>query len=371
MDLAARALARLTPEGWALLEALPPYDEAGELATAGERLRERRGHDAERRGRRADPVPAAARGRGRSSATFADGMLFTADGLEQATRLRGRGPARPAVSSAPASRACTTSAAASGPTRWRSPALDSRSRRRRRPVTAAVADRQPAALAGRARSGCGRRRGRRPSRRLRSPASAVWLDPARRTPRRADVARADPAGLPARRDLAAVVVRAGRRRAGAGDRGQALAVVAARRHPARRRGAVDLVGRRGARVRGVVGPARPTRRSHGGGAARDTCAEPVVIEVDETLAADHPGLASLHALGAWLYEPDRAVTQAGPAGALVAAPSTAELDTGLGYVTTRPARDESVGPALRVARGDAVSTEARCGPGSRPRRRPA
>ncbi|MFC5380118.1 class I SAM-dependent methyltransferase [Aquipuribacter nitratireducens] len=76
--------ALLRPEGWALLEALPPYDPDRALAL-GERLR-------------ADGVPpgtvaaALTQSRLRAAArdkvgAFADGMLFTPDGLEQATRL--------------------------------------------------------------------------------------------------------------------------------------------------------------------------------------------------------------------------------------------------------------------------------------------
>lgn len=74
----------LTQDGWSLLESLPPYQEATAMVTA-ERLR-RDGHD---------PVLVAAaltqsrlRLRGRAKfGPFADGMLFTAQGLEQATRL--------------------------------------------------------------------------------------------------------------------------------------------------------------------------------------------------------------------------------------------------------------------------------------------
>ncbi|HET8616949.1 MAG TPA: class I SAM-dependent methyltransferase [Actinomycetales bacterium] len=83
MDLPGmRAL--LTPEGWALLEQLPPYDEQESLQL-GERLR-KQGH--------APALVAAAltqsrlRARGQEKlGPFADGMLLTPDGLEQATRL--------------------------------------------------------------------------------------------------------------------------------------------------------------------------------------------------------------------------------------------------------------------------------------------
>ena len=76
--------ALLTPDGWALLESLPPYQES-QAMVLGERLRAE-GHD---------PVLVAAaltQSRLRSAARakfgpFADGMLFTQTGLEQATRL--------------------------------------------------------------------------------------------------------------------------------------------------------------------------------------------------------------------------------------------------------------------------------------------
>lgn len=74
----------LTPEGWALLSSLPPYEES-EALPLGERLRAE-GHD---------PALVAAaltqqRLRGRAAAKFgpfAERMLLTPDGLEQATRL--------------------------------------------------------------------------------------------------------------------------------------------------------------------------------------------------------------------------------------------------------------------------------------------
>jgi hypothetical protein len=74
----------LTRDGWALLESLPPYDETTAMALA-ERLR-REGHS--------PTLVAAALTQSRLRAAghakfgpFADGMLFTPAGLEQATRL--------------------------------------------------------------------------------------------------------------------------------------------------------------------------------------------------------------------------------------------------------------------------------------------
>ena len=74
----------LSPDGWALLNSLPPYDEKQAMALAT-RLRAE-GVDAD--------LAAAALTQSRLRAKahaklgdFADGMLFTPDGVEQATRL--------------------------------------------------------------------------------------------------------------------------------------------------------------------------------------------------------------------------------------------------------------------------------------------
>jgi THUMP domain-containing protein len=77
--------ALLTEQGWALLESLPPYDEA-EAMTLGERLRAA-GHPP------ALVAAALTQSRLRAAARdkfgpFAAGMLFTPTGLEQATRLQ-------------------------------------------------------------------------------------------------------------------------------------------------------------------------------------------------------------------------------------------------------------------------------------------
>src|SRR5664279_905683 len=83
MDLAS-VTKLVSGEGWGLLQSLPPYDESSALSL-GEGLR-LAGFDA-------DLVAAALtqsrlRAKGHDKfGEFADGMLFTADGLEQATRL--------------------------------------------------------------------------------------------------------------------------------------------------------------------------------------------------------------------------------------------------------------------------------------------
>lgn len=76
--------ALLTPHGWALLESLPPYDADGAMAL-GERLRGR-GHEPALVAAAMTQSRLRARGAGKFG-PFAAGMLFTATGLEQATRL--------------------------------------------------------------------------------------------------------------------------------------------------------------------------------------------------------------------------------------------------------------------------------------------
>lgn len=59
------------------------------------------------------------------------------------------------------------------------------------------------------------------------------------------------------------------------------------------------------------------------------------VRVDETMAEPlPPSPTSLSALGPWLYEPDRAVTRAGLLGAVTARTGGAEIEPGLGYVTS-------------------------------------
>src|SRR5215212_2549109 len=74
----------LTPAGWALLEQLPPYDEGRSLALS-ERLHAE-GHDPALVSAALTQTRLRARARDKLG-PFADAMLFTTDGLEQATRL--------------------------------------------------------------------------------------------------------------------------------------------------------------------------------------------------------------------------------------------------------------------------------------------
>ncbi|WP_179950878.1 class I SAM-dependent methyltransferase [Xylanimonas oleitrophica] len=74
----------LSPEGWALLGSLPPYDERRAMALAM-RLRDD-GVDPDLAAAALTQSRLRAKTRGKLG-SFADGMLFTPDGVEQATRL--------------------------------------------------------------------------------------------------------------------------------------------------------------------------------------------------------------------------------------------------------------------------------------------
>ena len=83
MDLAA-VKKLISGEGWGLLQSLPPYDESAALSL-GEGLRAA-GFDAGLVAAALTQSRLRAKGREKFG-DFAEGMLFTADGLEQATRL--------------------------------------------------------------------------------------------------------------------------------------------------------------------------------------------------------------------------------------------------------------------------------------------
>ena len=162
-------------EGWALLESLPPYDET-EVAGAGERLRAA-GDAAGARGGRAHPGPAAGRGRGPSS-----GRSPTACSSPPTAWSRRPGGRSPPATRSGSRRPASTRVAdlgcgiGGGPDR-----AGRRSAARSSPSTAtsstaAVADAEPAALAGRRASGA---RTPRPTD-LHRDAAAAFVDPARR-----------------------------------------------------------------------------------------------------------------------------------------------------------------------------------------------
>ncbi len=74
----------LTPQGWGLLQSLPPYDEGSAMAL-GQSLRAQ-GHDPALVAAALTQARLRLRGRDKLG-SFAEAMVFTPDGLEQATRL--------------------------------------------------------------------------------------------------------------------------------------------------------------------------------------------------------------------------------------------------------------------------------------------
>ena len=194
MDAGPELRELLSPEGLRLLDerradrvdAPTSCASSSRLRAAGPLRRPRR--------RRAQPGAAARQGARPSSATSPTRMLFTEDGLEQATRLRvaalhaGRFARRRASMSSP------TSAAASAPTRSPSPPSTSRCIAvERDEVTAAVAAYNLAPFPRRPR------RARRRRDADLAGVDGVWLDPARRAGGRR---LADPADWSPSLDLA-------------------------------------------------------------------------------------------------------------------------------------------------------------------------
>jgi hypothetical protein len=329
MDLAA-VTKLISGEGWGLLQSLPPYDESVALAL-GERLR-LAGFDT-------DLVAAALtqsrlRAKGHEKfGEFADGMLFTADGLEQATRLeiaarhaqRFRGAGMRQVFDLGCGIGADAMAIAG---------LDLR-------VNAIDSDEVTAALAGvnlRHWPGASVRVGDVEGTRLPTGEgarhAAAWLDPARRTP-----GVTDPRGR-TRRVF----------RLDAISPSWSTVQSVARSLPAT-----------GAKL----SPSFPHNAIPAGAEAQWTSLAGEVLEcaiwfgplvnragrsalvigskgrswtVSEADAGDNGGAApvasSLGQIGAWLYEPDRAVIRAGLTGALTSAVDGFELDSGVGYVTS-------------------------------------
>jgi hypothetical protein len=74
----------------------------------------------------------------------------------------------------------------------------------------------------------------------------------------------------------------------------------------------------------------------------------LVTEDDVPGAGDVGPLRSVGDLGEWLHEPDRAVIRAGLTGALVAAVDGHELQSGIGYVTSRTGREVPWARRFRV-----------------------
>jgi len=339
MDLAA-VHALVSGEGWGLLQSLPPYDESTTLAL-GDRLRSA--------GFSPDLVAAAltqSRLRARAHdkfGEFADAMLFTADGLEQATRLelaaRHAGRFREAGIRRVLDLGCGIGADAMGfaGIGLQVTAFDADE------VSAAVADvnlrHWPAAVAevGRAEE-------------VRLPAdesarhTGAFLDPARRTPGRTDaVGRTRrvfslDAMSPSWDTVRAVA--------------SAMPATGAKLSPSLAHGAVPAgVEAQWTSFRGEVLECAlwwgPLVRYAG----RSACV--VAADGQDTTITQQdapesvPVARRLSDVGPWLHEPDRAVIRAGLTGALTAEVDGVELAGGVGYVTSHRAAE--VGYARRYS----------------------
>lgn len=316
-----------SPDGRELLRSLPAYDEA-QVMPLQDRLR-RAGHAPEL----VAALLTQQRLRSRAVAKFgefADDLLYTADGLEQASRLE--------VSAAHAGRFADASLAtvhdlgcgigadavamsALGVT-VRGVDVD--------PVTAAVADTNLRPWPdSRARVGLAEEF-EPPRDPLRSRVG-VWLDPARRVP-----------GVAGRHGRVKRVFRLDEIRPSwdfVVQVATSVPATGAKLSPSMPKDAIPLgteaqwtsyagevlecavwwgpLARRPGRSARLLGPGRRA------------------VEVDETMAeVDPPTCAGLSSVGPWLYEPDRAVTQAGLLGAVTAAALGSEVDPGLGYVVS-------------------------------------
>jgi hypothetical protein len=342
MDLAA-VKKLVSGEGWGLLQSLPPYDESTALALA-EGLRVA-GFDA-------DLVAAALtqsrlRAKGRAKfGDFAAGMLFTADGLEQATRLeiaaRHAGRFRAAGLRQVFDLGCGIGADAMAIA-----GLDLK-------VSAIDADEVTATLAGvnlrhwpAALASFGTVEETRLPKGEGARHTGAWLDPARRTPGVADargrtrrvfsldaispswpmvqsVARSLPAtGAKLSPSFPHGAIPAGTEAQWTSLAGEVLEC-------AIWWGPLVNTAGRSALVIGSEGRSWTVREAD-----------------SDAVGGATPAASSLGAVGAWLYEPDRAVIRAGLTGALTSAVDGVELDSGVGYVTSDRCVD--VGYARRFA----------------------
>jgi hypothetical protein len=342
MDLAA-VKKLVSGEGWGLLQSLPPYDESAVLAL-GERLRAA-GFDT-------DLVAAALtqsrlRARGREKfGDFAAGMVFTSDGLEQATRLEIAARHAQRFRRAGMRRVFDLGCGI-GADAMAIAGLDLK-------VEAIDADEVTATLAGvnlrhwpAALASVGTVEGTQLPTGEGARHTGAWLDPARRTPGVSDALGRTRrvfslnAISPSWSTVQSIA--------------QSLPATGAKLSPSFPHAAVPtgteaqwtslagevlecaiwwgpLVERAGrsALVIGADGRSSTVRQADagpGGGAA--------------------PVASSLAQIGAWLYEPDRAVIRAGLTGALTTVVDGVELDSGVGYVTSDKCVD--VGYARRFA----------------------
>jgi hypothetical protein len=342
MDLVA-VKKLVSGEGWGLLQSLPPYDESAALAL-GERLRVA-GFDT-------DLVAAALtqsrlRAKGREKfGDFAAGMLFTADGLEQATRLEIAARHAQRFRRAGMRRVFDLGCGI-GADAMAIAGLDLK-------VTAVDVDEMTAILAGvnlRHWPGALASVGTAETTQMPTGEGArhtgAWLDPARRIPGVADalgrtrrvfrldsispswstvqsIARSLPAtGAKMSPSFPHAAVPAGTEAQWTSFAGEVLEC-------AIWWGPLVRTAGRSALVIGPKGRSWTVREADAGPSGGVA-----------------PVASSLGKVGAWLYEPDRAVIRAGLTGALTSVVEGIELDAGVGYVTSDNCAD--VGYARRFA----------------------
>lgn len=314
-----------SPDGRALLRSLPEYDEGAALALQG-RLRTE-GHSPEL----VAAVLTQQRLRTRAKAKFgefATDMLYTADGLEQASRLEvaathaGRFYAASLATVHDLGCGIGSDAVAMSALGVTVHGIDID------PVTAAIADVNLRPWPD-SRARVGRAEDFRPPRDPLHARVGAWLDPARRTPGVADAAgrtrrvfRLDEIA-PSWRFVVEVAT--------------AIPSTGAKLSPSLPHDAIPLgteaqwTSFNGTVLECAVWWGPLARRE--GRSARILGDGRHPIEVDESMAEPDPPLArGPHDVGPWLFEPDRAVTRAGLLGALTAATGGREVDAGLGYV---------------------------------------
>ena len=330
-----------SPEGRAMLRALPPYEEAAAIPL----ITALRGQGLPAEHAAALVTQQRLRDRARAKfARFADGMLFTADGLEQATRLEVA--ATHAQRYAAASIATVhdlgcgigSDAMATSALGVTVAAVDAD------PVTALIADLNlrpwpdSRARVGRAEE-------------FRAPVGAgrdrigAWLDPARRTPgvadingrtrrvfRVEDISPSWDTVLAIAADVPATGVKLApsfpHDRIPNGTEAQWTSYGGDVLECALWWGPLVRTSGRTARV---LHPGRPP------------------LTVTEDVAVSEPPVAAgLADVSTWLYECDRAVSLAGLVGALTAATDGRELEPGLGYVTSAEPYDLGFARRFRV-----------------------
>jgi hypothetical protein len=342
MDLVA--LKKLiSGEGWGLLQSLPPYDASTAMAL-GEGLRVA-GFDP-------DLVAAAMtqsrlRDKGREKfGDFAAGMLFTADGLEQATRLeiaaRHAGRFRAAGMRQVFDLGCGIGADAMAIA-----GLDMQ-------VTAIDSDEVTATLAGvnlrhwpAASASVGTVEETRLPKGEGARHTGAWLDPARRIP-----GVSDERGRTRRVfNLASISPSWSTVQSIA----QSLPATGAKLSPSFPHGAVPA----GAEAQWTSLAGEVLECAIWWGPLVNTAGRSALVigsdgrswtvrEADgEALGVTVPLATSLAQVHTWLYEPDRAVIRAGLTGALTSVVDGVELDSGVGYVTSDRCVD--VGYARRFA----------------------